>query len=364
MVSHILVEITDPSKDADAKKRIDALYADLKANKRSFEDIAKTDSDDKTAAEKNGSLGSVVAGDWGPEFEKAVFALKAGETSEPVKTESGYEIIRVTEIKPAVDKTFEQAKAEVEADYRKDQADKAFSEKADEIQKLAYENEGALDPVAAAVGLTVQQSDWISANQGAGIAMNAKVRAAAFSDDVKAGKNSDLLEVSETEAVVLRVVNHEDAKQKPLADVQDTIRQTLVAQKSRELVAQKGEAALKAVIAKQSWAGLVDAGVGSETNVQKLGFIGRQDSSKLATEALDKAFAAAQPASGKVSWAGIGLANGDYVVIGVNAVKAGDSKLAADANDTASQGTAMRELAAMLEGWRETAKIEMHPENL
>ncbi len=126
IASHILVSVEDPAKDADAKKRIDALYAEIKAGTRTFEDIARADSDDKISAEKDGQIGAMVAGDWGPEFEKAVSALKAGEMSAPVKTEAGYEIIRVTEIKPAKPKTFEEARAAVEADYRKDLADKEF----------------------------------------------------------------------------------------------------------------------------------------------------------------------------------------------------------------------------------------------
>ena len=84
-------------------------------------------------------MGAIVAGDWGAEFEKAVFALKAGETPPPVKTEAGYEIIRVTEIKPAKPKTFEEAKAAVEADYRKEQAEQAFADKSEALGRIAYE---------------------------------------------------------------------------------------------------------------------------------------------------------------------------------------------------------------------------------
>ena len=364
VASHILASIADPAKDADAKKRIDALYADLQANKRSFEDIAKTDSDDKSVADKGGSLGSVVGGDWGPEFEKAVQALKAGETSQPVKTEAGYEIIRVTEIKPAVAKTFEQARADVEADYRKDQADKAFTDKVDQAQKLAYENAGSLDPVAKAVGLSVQQSDWVTRQQGSAVAMSQKVRDAAFSEDVlKSGKNSDLIEINEGHATVVRVVNHEDAKQKPLADVKEEIRTALLAQKSRELVAQKGDATLKVLTAKQAWSALAETGAGAEAAVQKTGMIGRSDN-KTAPEVLEKAFALPQPANGKTSWGGVALANGDYALVAVKAVKAGDAKVDANANEIYAQSISMRELAAMMKGWRESAKVETHPENL
>ncbi|MDD5394087.1 MAG: SurA N-terminal domain-containing protein [Thiothrix sp.] len=362
--SHILVSVADPAKDADAKKRIDALYADMQAGKRTFEDIAKTDSDDKVAAEKNGLIGTIVTSDWGPEFVKAVSALKAGETSAPVKTEAGYEIIRITELKPAVQKTFEQARATVEQDYRKEQADKEFADKADQIQKLAYENDGALEPVSKAVGLTIQQSDWITRSQGQGVAADEKVRTAAFAEDVlKSGKNSDMLELADGHAVVVRVINHEDSTQKPLDAVKAEIRTSLLAQEARKLTAQKGEDLLKKLTAAQAWSVLTASGLGAETAVEKPGLVGRTGSA-LAPEVADQLFSMTQPAAGKASWSSVVLANGDYVVMALKSVKAGETALDAASGAVYDQSTGSRELDAMLQGLRETADIVTHPENL
>ena len=363
-VSHILVSVDDPAKDAAAKQRIDALYADIQSGKRTFEDVAKTDSDDKNTAEKGGSLGVVVTADWGPEFAKAVTALEAGKTSEPVKTEAGYEIIRVTAIKPAVEQEFAAVKAAVEADYRKEQADKAFTDAADKMQTLAYENDGDLAPVATALGLSVQQSDWMTQSQGQGVAADEKVRNAAFAEDVlKSGKNSEALELTDGHAVVLRVINHEAAAQKPLDAVQADIRSQLLAQAARQLTAQKGEALLAKLNTTQAWSALTEAGVGSETAVEKFGAVNRTDS-KLSPEILQKAFAMSAPAEGKATWASVALGTGDYVVISLKAVKAGEAKAEAASHAIYGQSLGMRELSAMLQGLRESAEIVTHPENL
>jgi peptidyl-prolyl cis-trans isomerase D len=364
IASHILISVDDPSKDADAKKRIDALYAELQAGKRTFEDIARADSTDKISAEKGGSLGAVVAGDWGPEFEKAVFALKAGETSAPIKTEAGYEIIRVTEIKPAVPKTFEEARASVDADYRKEQADKAFADKFEQVQRLVYENDGDLSPAAKATGLTVQQSDWFTRAKGTGIATDEKVRAAAFEDDVlKSGKNSDVVELADGRAVVVRMINHEAAVQKTLDAVKEEIRTSLLAQEARKLTVQKGEELLKKLTASQGWAALTETGLGTETAVEKPGLIGRTDS-KLAPEVVAKVFAMNHPAEGKPVWSSVVLANGDDVVVELKSVKTGDTKVEAGADAIYGKMTGSRELGAMLQGLRETAEVVTHPENL
>ncbi len=364
MVSHILVGVDDPAKDADAKKRIDALYAEIQAGTRTFEAIARADSDDKIAAEKDGQMGAIVAGDWGAEFEKAVFALNAGETSKPVKTEAGYEIIRVTEIKPAQPKTFEESRAAVEADYRKEQAEQAFLDKGEVLGRIAYEQDGDLAPAAKETGLSVQQTDWITPVQGQGIAANDKVRAAAFSEDVlKSGKNSEVLELEDGNALVIRVVNHEPAAQKPLDTVREEIRTALLAQEARKLTAQKGDELLKQLTTAQSWAALTASGLGVETAVEKTGLIGRTDA-KLSPEIVQQAFALTHPAEGKSTWGSVALGNGDYAIVALKSVKAGDAALGADAEAIYSQSTGGRELEAFLKGLRAAADVETHPENL
>ena len=363
-VSHIVVNVDDPSKAADAKKRIDALYADLQAGKRSFEVIAKADSDDKASAEKDGLMGVVVADDWGPEFNKAVKALQAGEVSKPVQTEAGYEIIRVNTIKPAEKQTYEQAKSRVEADYRKEQADKAFAEKSKQLENLAYENEGDLAPVAKGLGLTIQESDWFTRKQGQGIANSPKVRTAAFTDDVlKSGKNSEPVETEEGQVVVMRKANYEAAAQKPLDMVKQDIVQVLGEEEARKLTKQTGEALFKKLSAGQDWKAISELKLGDEKAVEKVGFVGRADT-KIAQKKKKKAFTMSAPAKDKVTWTSLSLANGDYSVIRLNAIKPGEAKLDDAATKQYDQSIGSRELNAVLEALREKADIVRHPENL
>lgn len=364
MVSHILIGVDDPAKDAAAKQRIDALYEEIQAGKRTFEAIARADSDDKIAAEKDGQMGAIVAGDWGAEFEKAVFALNAGETSKPVKTEAGYEIIRVTEIKPVKMKTFEESRAAVEADYRKEQAEKAFLDKGEILGRVAYEQDGDLAPAAKETGLTVQQTDWITAVAGQGIAANSKVRATAFSEEVlKSGKNSDVLELEDGNAVVIRVVNHEPAVQKPLETVREDIREALLVQEARQLTAQKGEALLQQLTTAQSWSALSASGLGAETAVEKPGLIMRTDT-KVSPEIIQQAFALTHPTDGKATWGSVALANGDYAIVALKAVTPGTTGLGTDAQALYRQSTGGRELEAFLKSLRDAADVEIHPENL
>ena len=97
--SHILVK-TEP----EAK----TLLQELK-NGKDFAELAKEKSTGPSAPQ-GGSLGSFGRGRMVPEFEKAAFALKAGEVSEPVKTSFGWHVIKVTEHTEGKQQDFEQAK--------------------------------------------------------------------------------------------------------------------------------------------------------------------------------------------------------------------------------------------------------------
>lgn len=76
-------------------------------NGKSFEDAAKEFSEDTATRDNGGDLGWFNRGAMVPEFEDAVFKLKAGEmTQEPVKTEFGFHIIKLEETKGNIDKSY------------------------------------------------------------------------------------------------------------------------------------------------------------------------------------------------------------------------------------------------------------------
>ncbi len=95
---HILVmpKSADKKADMDAKIRIEEILE--RVNKgESFAALAVKYSDDPESAKDGGDLGFFTTGAMVPEFEKAVFLLKPGEVSGPVKTSYGYHIIKLEE---------------------------------------------------------------------------------------------------------------------------------------------------------------------------------------------------------------------------------------------------------------------------
>ncbi|MDG0949615.1 peptidylprolyl isomerase PrsA [Bacillus paranthracis] len=100
--SHILVK-----DEATAKKVKEEL-----GQGKSFDELAKQYSEDTGSKEKGGDLGFFGPGKMVKEFEEAAYKLKKDEVSEPVKSQFGYHIIKVTDIKEP-EKSFEQSKDEI-----------------------------------------------------------------------------------------------------------------------------------------------------------------------------------------------------------------------------------------------------------
>ena len=79
---------------AAVRAKITALRAEI-AGGAKFEDVAKRESADSASAVQGGDLGKITRGQLVPEFEKAAYALKPGELSQPVLSPFGYHLIKV-----------------------------------------------------------------------------------------------------------------------------------------------------------------------------------------------------------------------------------------------------------------------------
>lgn len=101
--SHILVETEEKAKEIKEKL----------AQGEDFAKLAKESSIDTQTKEKGGDLGFFASGQMVEAFDKVAFSLKVGEISDPVKTEYGYHIIKVTDIKEAEEANYEKSKEKI-----------------------------------------------------------------------------------------------------------------------------------------------------------------------------------------------------------------------------------------------------------
>lgn len=92
--AHILLEVKDPSKEAEVKAKAEAILKRVKAGE-DFAELAKKYSEDTGSAKQGGDLGSFARGRMVKEFEDAAFSMKPGQISDLVRTKYGFHIIKV-----------------------------------------------------------------------------------------------------------------------------------------------------------------------------------------------------------------------------------------------------------------------------
>ena len=248
--SHILIAVKPDAKDAEkaeAKKKAEALLAQVKANPAKFADIAKANSQDPGSAQQGGDLGTFARGSMVKPFEDAVFAAKPGDIVGPVQSDFGYHIIKLTGITPERIQPLEEVRAQIEADMKRQKASQKFAASAEQFQNLVYEQADSLAPAAKQLDLKVETTPFITRAQAQQIALgNAKFVEGLFSPESVQGKrNSDAMEIAPNVLMAARLVEYKPAALRPLVDVQDQIRQQLVRKAASEAAQQSGREKLK-----------------------------------------------------------------------------------------------------------------------
>lgn len=246
--AHILLTV-DPNAPAaqqeEVLKRAKALAEEVRKNPASFADVARKNSQDPGSADKGGELGTFPRGAMVKPFEDAVFGMKEGEISEPVKSEFGYHIIKLEKIIPAQTKPFEQVKDQVRQKVVEQKALALFNQIADQFSNLAFEQSDSLKPAADAVKLPIQESALIGRTNQDPLLSSRKLMDAVFADDVlKNGRNTDAIEVAPNTLVAARVIKHVAAGVRPFDEVKDALTMQLRAAAAMKLAQQDGQALL------------------------------------------------------------------------------------------------------------------------
>ena len=322
-VSHILLSVPNPKDDAAVKAKAEGISKRAQSGE-DFAKLAKEFSQDTGSAAQGGDLGWSERKVWVAPFADAAYSMKVDEIRGPVKTQFGYHILKLVGIQPPAVKTFEQGKSDLEAEYRRNEAEKLFNNAQDQLADAALQNTTDIDVVARKAGLTVLEILSFSRIDGGGVL--GKVPAvidAAFSQDVLDGRLSQMVEVTKGRGVVLRAMNHKLPQQKPLDSVRSEVIAAWKKQRGAELAAAAAAEAVKHLTAGESW-DAVAKNAGAAAVPPK--FINRADQ-EVPMEVRSTVFQQPKPA-GKPIYSDTKLANGDAAVIALNGVREepGDTK--------------------------------------
>ena len=125
--SHILVATEEEARE---------IYGRISSGESSFEEEALAHSTCPSKA-NGGNLGEFGRGQMVPEFDTAVFEMQVGEiTSEPVKTQFGYHLIKLNEKNEARVTPLEEIREELKSVLLDEKRQKAYESKINQLQIL------------------------------------------------------------------------------------------------------------------------------------------------------------------------------------------------------------------------------------
>lgn len=307
--SHILIAVNNEKTDADAKKEADEIYKQLQADPSKFAQLAKSKSADPGSARQGGDLGFFQKGMMVPEFDNAVFSGKKGDLVAPVKTQFGYHIIKIVDVKAAQAKPLKEVRGEIEALYQQQAAIRAFAEDAENFSNMVYEQSESLQPVAERFGLKIQTVKDVTRDFEDQL-INPNVIEALYGFDVLEDKrNSNAIEVASNTLLSARVTAHHKQTVKTFDEVKGDIVATLKNQKATEAARAQGSADIAKLLDKKS----ASAKFGDKT------VISRERPGAYAYEVVT---AALRPEANKLpTYTGVQTQDGSYFVIEVQSSK-------------------------------------------
>ncbi|MEE9447119.1 MAG: SurA N-terminal domain-containing protein [Arenicellales bacterium] len=324
IASHILFSV--PRSADDAKREEILTKANEVLNRidtgEDFAALAEEFSEDPGSKRKGGDLGIIAKGQMVPEFEAAVFEMSEGDISEPIKTQFGYHVIKLTSLVPESQKALSEVKSAVEKAEKTRLANTQFSETAETFRTMVFENPDDLSAAAEALGLTVQTSGWVTRATGLGDFNNAKVRSAAFDvavmeDDL----NSEVIEISSERLLAMHKNTYEAQQLKAFIEVEKSIETKLKSIKATALLETQGLA-------------LIDS-LKTQAPDESQVFSSLPSTKDKATTPIDRQVAAEvfkqKLADSETFVSGMTLANGDYAVYRLKSITQGDAAKATTA---------------------------------
>ena len=315
---HILITI-ERGKDADALKKANEVLTEARSGK-DFSELARKYSQDAGTARQGGDLGwNERNNGFAAAFNDAVFAMSQDEIKGPVRTEFGYHIIRLDGIQAGKTKSYEDARAEIEAEVRRNKAADDFGARYELVQRELEKPGADIAAVARLAGLTLAEMPTYERGAGgAPLGTDPALQEIVFGDAVLNQKRiGGPVNLGQDRFVIVRALDHRKAAPKPLADVRDAV--TAAARKDRATAA--AAAAATAAVKRLEAGETLDAvatSLGVKADAAR--FVGRADPA-LGARLREAVFGGLRPQPGKPKFYAVTPEQGGAAIVVVSASK-------------------------------------------
>ena len=322
--SHILITVAAPkdaAADAAALKKAQSVLAEVRAG-GDFSALARKYSQDPGSARQGGDLGFALRGAYVQPFADQLFAMKAGETSEPVKTQFGYHIIRLAEVQAEHARTLSDDHARIEADYRHEHAAEIFGNRQESLQlKLETSSGSNLAALASEFGLSTGEVAEYTRGGGGALGANADLSGLVFSDSViKDQRIGGPVALADDRMVIVKMLEHHLPKVRALAEVRAEVEAAVRKEAGTRAARAAAESAVKQLTAGGNFDTVIKA---MATTAAPAALIGRGDPQP-PVQVREAVFAAPIP-EGKPVYQALAMDEGGAAILAIISVKPGAS---------------------------------------
>lgn len=345
--SHILIEGDDEAARAEAQEVLTKLTEGA-----DFAELAAEYSDDIFTAETGGDLEFLEKGLMDPEFDEAAFALQeVGDISGVVSTSFGYHVIKLTDIEKGSSTSYEEVRDEIVSEMREERVKQAYYELQQKASELAFDVPDTLQAVADETGLTVRTTSWFNRNNAPSALNNPAALQQVFNQDfIAEGLNSDLIETSDTQAVIVRVLDYQAASVKPLDEVRAQVLDNVRTEKAQAAARQDADALAVAL----------RAGETTDVQMAAIDSVDRRNT-ELPRAVVQSLFEQAVPSDEGVQVAVTELNSGALAVVQLTSATVGevDEAMQAQLTDQLVNSFTQQGYGAFVEALRAEADVEL-----
>ncbi len=138
-IRHILIAVSRSAPQPqveEARRKATAIAVEARQPGVDFAELAKKRSEGSSSSD-GGDLGFFKRGTMVPEFEKVAFSLKTGEVSDPVRTQFGWHVLKLEEIRKLGMKPLAEVRPEIEERLRRQQAERLTTQYMETLRNAA-----------------------------------------------------------------------------------------------------------------------------------------------------------------------------------------------------------------------------------
>jgi peptidyl-prolyl cis-trans isomerase D len=238
-VRHILLKTVGKPKEEWPK--IKAHAEDLLKQIRGgadFAELAKKNSEDTSSAVNGGAMDWITKGQTVANFEKTAFSLKPKEISPVIETEYGYHIVQLLEKEEARVKPFDEVKAELATEARKQVLFDKLQNTVDQARDAVEKSPAQVDAIAQKFGMKVATGDKIGrVDPVPEVGVNQELAEAIFSLPVNGV--TPVVQAAGNKLAFAVVTGITPARPAELSEVEGRVRDAVVNQKTQKQFADK-----------------------------------------------------------------------------------------------------------------------------